>query len=231
MQAENIALKQQMAQQSVLLEQMMAQLEPHQRKVSPSSRTRKKMTRKARPTLDLASALFDAGHGQDMEPPKTRQTSPSAESTSASSAPPTPSDLGLPSPLPSPHGLTILPPPGLPPPPSCTPRPGLAKADRESASRKAAAAGLWISAVDGEGTLSATVQWNIANVQAKLRSSCGAALVSQPFDVAGFHDLRLMFSPGEMWMNKRKKPGSASGEGGARALAAARCSAAEVYRQ
>jgi hypothetical protein len=56
-----------------------------------------------------------------------------------------------------------------------------------------------ISNGEFESTVCTTAEWRIQDPNRKFRTSAGFALVSPPFDVSGFSDVRLMFSPGAAW--------------------------------
>lgn len=45
-------------------------------------------------------------------------------------------------------------------------------------------------------------QWQLMNPSAKFKSSCGCALVSHPITVGDFEGLRVIFSPGKLWMSE-----------------------------
>mmetsp|Transcript_71997 Transcript_71997/g.171983 ORF Transcript_71997/g.171983 Transcript_71997/m.171983 type:complete len:284 (+) Transcript_71997:1-852(+) len=133
---------------------------------------------------------------QSMEPLKIAVDSP--QSTACSEGPafsymsplPSPGSLSPPlSPPMTPPGLAPCPPPGLEPSDEETENPGLT-IEMENPSFS-------ISSSPLEGV---TATWTIANPEAKLRVSCGSALVSPP--LSGLAEgLRLLFSPGEKWLH------------------------------
>jgi len=51
-----------------------------------------------------------------------------------------------------------------------------------------------------QGTDRCTVVWRIESISSKLRTSRGFPLLSPCFTLAGLPDLRLMFAPGEEWL-------------------------------
>lgn len=84
---------------------------------------------------------------------------------------------------------------------SSPPTPSCLDSDKEADHQK----GLIVATTTTLGSSVTQVTWHIANPQAKLRVSCGSALVSPPFAVGGLEGLRLLFSPGERWLVDWKK--------------------------
>lgn len=48
-------------------------------------------------------------------------------------------------------------------------------------------------------------EWTILNPNAKFKANCGCPLVSNPFSLAGFNDMRAIFTPGTLWQNAQPK--------------------------
>ncbi|CAE7363653.1 EDEM2 [Symbiodinium sp. CCMP2456] len=104
----------------------------------------------------------------------------------------------------APPGLELLEvsaPPGLENALSSPPTPSCPDSDKEADHQK----GLLVATTTTLGSSVTQVTWHIANPQAKLRVSCGSALVSPPFAAGGLEGLRLLFSPGERWLVDWKK--------------------------
>merc|ERR1719343_1473602 len=51
------------------------------------------------------------------------------------------------------------------------------------------------------GSNSCSLVWRIDSLSSKLRSSRGSPLLSPVFEMAGLSNLRLMFAPGEEWLD------------------------------
>ncbi|CAE7041710.1 EDEM2 [Symbiodinium natans] len=95
--------------------------------------------------------------------------------------------------------LDVCAPPGLESmivSPPTTPSYDLPDSDKEADLQK----GLLVTTSNTLGSSVTQVTWHIANPQAKLRVSCGSALVSPSFAAGGLEGLRLLFSPGERWL-------------------------------
>jgi len=45
-------------------------------------------------------------------------------------------------------------------------------------------------------------QWQLMNPTGKFKSSCGCPLVSHPITVGELKDVRVIFSPGKLWMSE-----------------------------
>mmetsp|Transcript_53175 Transcript_53175/g.99719 ORF Transcript_53175/g.99719 Transcript_53175/m.99719 type:complete len:314 (+) Transcript_53175:48-989(+) len=103
-----------------------------------------------------------------------------------------------------PPGLELLEPlapPGLEHLLSPPPSPSEVDSDKDADFHK----GLVVATSTALGRVVTQVSWQIANPQAKLRVSCGSALVSPPFAAGGMEGLRLLFTPGERWTIDWKK--------------------------
>eukprot|EP00438_Fugacium_kawagutii_P006873 Skav205288 [mRNA] locus=scaffold1690:369896:374650:+ [translate_table: standard] len=48
-------------------------------------------------------------------------------------------------------------------------------------------------------------EWTIVNPNAKFKGNCACPLVSPPFSAGSLEDLRVIFSPGECWVNAQPK--------------------------
>lgn len=89
--------------------------------------------------------------------------------------------------------LRIRPPPGLPEP--------LTEVDASTGSSSAGFAEAQIE----ENLIATSWEWTIVNPNAKFKGNCGCPLVSPPFGAGCLEDLRVIFSPGESWVNAQPK--------------------------
>jgi len=90
---------------------------------------------------------------------------------------------------------TFRPPPGLPHPPQQLVGVGM---------------GVHASPEKGTGGEAASTEWCIQHVFAKLKGSCGFALVSPSLQVGGCTDLRMHLLPGQAWAASQRSRKSAS---------------------
>lgn len=60
---------------------------------------------------------------------------------------------------------------------------------------------------DAAGRRLVRVEWCIQHVEAKLRTSCGFPLVSPQFDAGAWKGVRLLFAPGEAWVERSLRTG------------------------